>query len=288
MPRTDTHSPANFDPAEYTYAGFVDMHHEEGFEDIEDERANNLPYWRDSTDRRNGCDHCGTSGQRYIALFIHEPTQQVIVVGTQCATRLSLASRADLDVRRHAEAHARRVARENALQDPRVREAVAFLEQQLDAGNHGYNGFYFDILHKFNRYGNMSERQADAVLRAKARDEEYAARRAAQPVPTTPLEEGRRELAGTVVSTKWQDNDFGGSLKMLVVLDDLNKVWGSVPAAIDPDKGDRVTFTATVERSKDDEHFGFFKRPSKARIERDPESTTRDDFGVAYNERTES
>lgn len=62
-------------------------------------------------------------------------------------------------------------------------------------------------------------------------------------------------------------------------------VWGSVPASLDDDLYDllteldaedfvhmvrgheiRVSFTAAVERSDSDHTFGFFKRPSKARI----------------------
>lgn len=126
-----------------------------------------------------------------------------------------------------------------------------------------------------------------------------------------PLEEGRRPIVGVVLSTKWQDSDFGSTLKMLVRQDDGNKVWGSVPRSLwgsvprslesertyrierpsmpGPDavvisedetgwlcidrgedvptlKGRRVEFTATVERSRDDRHFGFFKRPSGAKL----------------------
>ena len=83
-----------------------------------------------------------------------------------------------------------------------------------------------------------------------------------------PLEEGRREIMGDVISTKWQDSDFGGGMKMLVREPNGNKIWGTVPAAIDtPDLVDEtVIFTATVKRSGNDEHFGFFSRPSAARI----------------------
>jgi hypothetical protein len=32
-------------------------------------------------------------------------------------------------------------------------------------------------------------------------------------------------------------------------------------------KGKRVSFVAAVEPSKDDQKFGFFKRPTKAKLE---------------------
>ena len=58
---------------------------------------------------------------------------------------------------------------------------------------------------------------------------------------------------------------------MLVEFDDGNRVWGTVPKALftgetSGPEGRRVVFTAKVERSGDDEHFGFFSRPSKAQF----------------------
>jgi hypothetical protein len=44
-------------------------------------------------------------------------------------------------------------------------------------------------------------------------------------------------------------------------------VWGTVPASIDNvQRGALVEFTATVQVSDNDPKFGFFKRPSKAKI----------------------
>jgi hypothetical protein len=55
-------------------------------------------------------------------------------------------------------------------------------------------------------------------------------------------------------------------MKMLVVTDTGWKVWGTMPAALDVDRGARVRFTATVKPSDDDPHFGFFSRPTKAQV----------------------
>ena len=85
--------------------------------------------------------------------------------------------------------------------------------------------------------------------------------KAAQPCP-----EGRIEITGTVMKVVERDGRFGWEHKMLVVADGW-KVWGSVPRALgDVEKGWTVRFTATVERSNDDENFGFYKRPSKASV----------------------
>jgi len=110
--------------------------------------------------------------------------------------------------------------------------------------------------------GQLSENQGAAVLR-------IAAEKAAEP-EAAPVEAGRIEITGKVVSTKWVDG-YGPrarAVKKMVVLDDRGfRVYGTVPAAIGGvERGERVAFTATVEASDDDETFGFFKRPTKARI----------------------
>ena len=114
-----------------------------------------------------------------------------------------------------------------------------------------------------------------------AKAEEFAARREregetedVEADPTTPLVEGRRQVTGVILSTKWQDSQYGETLKMLVKEDDGNKVWGTVPTVLQnmtlstqyhdengmwqeieaplPGglKGQAVVFTATVERSR--------------------------------------
>jgi hypothetical protein len=53
---------------------------------------------------------------------------------------------------------------------------------------------------------------------------------------------------------------------MLVQTADGWKAWGSVPSSLSGVKvGQFVQFQARVERSRDDEKFGFFSRPTKAR-----------------------
>jgi hypothetical protein len=79
--------------------------------------------------------------------------------------------------------------------------------------------------------------------------------------PTTPAPEGRVEVTGTVLSVKSQAGMYGISWKMLVKLEDNNKVWCSVPSSGSFVKGNKVTFVATFKRSKDDEHFSYGSRP---------------------------
>ena len=130
----------------------------------------------------------------------------------------------------------------------------------------------------------------DAVAEREARNAKEAARKAdAQPVPT-----GKTAITGTVVSWKEVQNTFSYYAETIlkVVVEDQRgfRVFGTCPAKLadaaydafyaDRDrsldgsdvwknealKGAMVTFTATVEQSKDDPAFGFFKRATKASL----------------------
>lgn len=99
--------------------------------------------------------------------------------------------------------------------------------------------------------------------------------------PSVPAPVGRVEVEGVVMSVKWQENDFGGSLKMLVEADPGFRVWTTVPRDLsnilvtyesgwqeyrEVTVGERVAFTATLAPSDDDPAFAFGKRPTKARV----------------------
>lgn len=80
---------------------------------------------------------------------------------------------------------------------------------------------------------------------------------------TIAWEEGRFEISGLIKSLKWVDTAYGSTLKMLVELEDGRKCYGSVPSKLDEvDTGDSIVFKATIQSSKDDKHFAFFKRPA--------------------------
>jgi hypothetical protein len=87
-------------------------------------------------------------------------------------------------------------------------------------------------------------------------------------------------VTGVIISTDIRDTSFGMQWKMLVRDDSGFKVWGSIPSKLHEPveengewltgqamKGKRVSFVAAVEPSKDDQKFGFFKRPTKAKLE---------------------
>lgn len=122
----------------------------------------------------------------------------------------------------------------------------------------------------------LSEKQIEAVRRIAARAAEWEASKAAEAIALAAvpgLTEGRQRIVGEVVTVKWSNGQYP-ALKMLVRLADGNKVYGTVPAALDPypdaDEqtlvGATVEFTGTIEPSADDPHFGFFSRPAKASV----------------------
>lgn len=141
--------------------------------------------------------------------------------------------------------------------------------------------FRAELARKLYRFGSLSDAQVDAVRRGIERQAE----RAAEIASAGPFPEGRVLIEGEVVSDKWtEDRGYGSQHKMLVKLADGNKIYGTVPRTIedacvnswDQQTGDvipgmelrgaHVRFTATAERSRDDEHFGFYSRPTKAEI----------------------
>ena len=141
------------------------------------------------------------------------------------------------------------------------------------------NEFVSDVRSKLYRFGSLSERQVEAVVKAAHRFQERLDRSANEVL--APVIEGTYVVMGKVLSETVKDSPYGPTHKMLVEVDTplgIYRVWGSVPATLegsyDDDghftygvqSGDRVAFTASVERSQRDENFGFFKRPRGARI----------------------
>lgn len=130
------------------------------------------------------------------------------------------------------------------------------------------NPFIADLFSKAHRY-DLTDKQVAAVERVAAKAAEAAERDAALDAAgvAVPRTVDRIDVEGTVRSVKFVENQYGGSLKMLVEHDTGWKVWGTVPGSLDyPEVGDRVAFVARVEPSTDDKRFGFFSRPTKARV----------------------
>ena len=137
------------------------------------------------------------------------------------------------------------------------------------------NKFASSLEVSFAQYGKLSEKQSAAVLKIidadNARKAEWAEKAKAERDAAEDVPEGKQQITGTVISVKDRASGYGTVVFKMLVKDDRGfKVWGTVPQAIWDAVGDervtgqRVTFSATITQSPDDEKFGFFKRPTKA------------------------
>ncbi len=130
-----------------------------------------------------------------------------------------------------------------------------------------------DIAGKVRIFGALSEKQA-AVL-----EREFSNRAAT--TETTDAPSGKQVITGEILSTKFVDNAFNGAIKMLVRDDRGFKVYGTRPTSLDgAQRGCRVTFSATLEVSKDDTTFAFFSRPTKGALLSSPDQANDDVEGT--------
>jgi hypothetical protein len=274
QPRTDIHRPTDLVTEDYDYVGAYYNGSASGPGDLSDRAIALRKLVAQSTTTRyhsgTQCDHCGAHIV-YVAVVKHLPTGDHLAIGETCldnrfarATRDFQAMRAAAKLDRQA--HAIRSAWDA------YRSANPADWDALEAST---NGFVVDVLRKGRRYGNLSDRQFSAIIRAVARDAEFEARKveAAKVAPaTTTVPLGNAVLEGTIVSTKWVEGYMPGSSveKMLVkVSTDAGefRVFGTIPASIHgAGKGDVIRFTASCSASENDTAFGFFSRPRNATI----------------------
>lgn len=225
--------------------------------------------------RKGTCDHCGARFD-WGAVYAHASGKH-IVVGNVCADKtLAVPTRHDLEVNRlKSRLAAQRLAARKAAAAHVQAEAQGFA--WLYSGKHD-NATLDDIARKGLQFGGLTVRQVECVKRIHdgtpaewevkrvARQAQRAAEEAAaQPVPQV---DGRINFEGIVLTTKEQEGYMPGTTctKVLVQHATGYKLWGTMPSALVAKRGDVVAFSARVERSSNDEKFGFFSRPTKPRL----------------------
>lgn len=262
MARKDPHRPVNLVPEDYTPVGYYDCGWDsDGF-------STELPSSYDPVgpyaDKPERCDHCGAH-IRYGCILAWAGGGH-IHVGEICMGNRFTLSTAKFQKLRKAAALDRKAQKiKTAWAEYRAANEADW--EALDASE---NGFVQDVLRKGRLYGNLSDKQLAAIQKAVDQDVEKMIAAAAAP-PTAPVPTGKGvAIEGVVVSVKWQDSYYGGTQKMLVVVETPEgefKVWGTVPSSLpNTEKGDRVSFVAEVSPSEDDKSFGFFKRPRNAQV----------------------
>jgi hypothetical protein len=270
--RTDVHSPKNLITEDYELVNCFDNQTAWAITEYGLTISRKLHADDELGRGANQCHHCGAH-IRYFAVLEHTPTGKYIVAGETCVDNRFSRATADFQrLRKQAELDRAQQRIKRALEQFAADNSdVAFLATGELPESISWNNFVSDISRKLRMYGEISTRQLtavrDAIQRAEQQNAERAARKAAEATQiTSDVVEGRIEISGEVLSTKWIESQFGSSLKMLVRDARGFKVFGSVPSSISANRGDRVRFVATVERSRDDSQFGFFSRPSKAAV----------------------
>jgi len=290
--RTDIHRPQVFEPTDYECRAPWDtqppvpdvrsFRDAEGFARAMKERERYMDAMRAEFGGRvpHNCDHCG-AWFRYCWSVDHKPSGAVVAMGEQCVdNRLDLPGHDAFRMRFLQDA-----ASKAAAENKRVEELGAWITANADVAawlmsrTEDRFAFIREMALQAARKP-LSENQTAAVRRlmAKAaeRDAQRAAERAAQPVPMSPAPVGRVKVVGTIVKVKEQLGpiEFGRpawiTYKMIVALEDGNRVWTTVPREVLNGvgyglaelPGTKIELTATFERSDRDEHFSFGKRPS--------------------------
>jgi len=218
------------------------------------------------------CDHCGT-WFKWGVIYKNIKTDKYIVVGHICSKKTF-----DFDSKRDREVYQLKLRVERAKEAHRMRQIACEFIEANDLSEDIVVDHYIvkDIRSRLERWGKISEKQIALVRKLAAES-----RKPKEPeLEYKPCEEGRIQISGKILCTKCQENTYspyGGTvLKMLVLDNRMFKVWGTVPESICWDAegncltgkliGKDVCFIGTVTKSKDDECFGFFKRPSKAKL----------------------
>lgn len=252
-----------------------------------------------------GCRRCGGTGQYSFNGFdsICYACGGVLAgrlgrkVGDRDAAVKHAKAREKARARRLAASEAKRlerVAKRDAKVDALRRqypEVMAYLESlEMDEwGNtQTRNPFISALRDRAVNEGFMTDKMAAAAMKIIDKEKAEAAR------PKIEVIEGRGVITGAIVGVRRVESQWGSTLKATIADDRGFRIYGSLAGNLvdeaynewlksvkgrenyygdeswlDACKGKRVTFTARVERSRDDVEFGFFTRPSKAEFIKD-------------------
>jgi hypothetical protein len=277
--RTDIHRPASeaFNPEAYDCHGVFDNHELWGNAAARGQAIRSLVNqgYRFGHGSSDMCGHCGAR-MRYAALMVHREVKEFIFVGETCLdNRFQLAKGEFARLRKAGKLNSQRATRAEVAE--RTFEENPWLNEIVE---HELTDGFLASLHEQAREGKiLSARQIEAGQAALVKAIQRKAERAIEDANAVPAPEGKVTVRGEVKSKKWQESEFGGQLKMLVLADEGFKVWSTVPASLlgtsvlvdgdwietlDVNVGERVEFTATLTRSSNDETFAIAKRPTKA------------------------
>ncbi len=215
------------------------------------------------------CQHCGAH-LRYCCIFRNTVNGELIVVGETCAEKRMGLTLDQLEIdRQKAKNQAIETRAWRAAQISTWLEADRTREDLLKwLGEQSYDEFYSSLLRHFRENGSLTEAQEAAAWKSKARQAAWETKKAEEAALAQPAPEGRLQVTGEILSTRWVDSQFGSTKKMVVKAEGGFRFYCTVPSSISGDAqvGSKISLTVTLERSRDDETFAWGSRPSKAEI----------------------
>lgn len=279
MARNDIHCPTNFKPQDYDVVDyFGELTVEDGIREQYGQDAMRLYEDGDRSGNPhpdlNQCDLCG---QHFVhgAVLVHTHGD-VVTVGGICMSGIAgvpaLSDGDRLYRVKRAMREAQRVAN--------LRGMLA-ANTGLNAALHTDHYISQDLRAKLIEWGTLSDKQVKLAFKLQADVANRPPELEPAPVPVT---DDRVRVEGTILSTKEVDGFYGSTTKCLIQVPTDGgafKLWGTLPQkATDAQwdherehgewpeiKGAKIAFTARLEPSRDDEAFGFYKRPTKVEVE---------------------
>lgn len=283
MARTDIHRPSAINPDDYQFVAWEYLR--EAYDDptimVGERMAIRAHMERTGGDysrhqHGGNCHICGAAAV-YTALFYHAPSNSYVRTGEDCAAKIEGGLDASAFRKRISaweEARAGKNKARTILEGKGLAGAWTIYNATIETRTYD-ESVVQDMVDKLVRYGNLSDKAAAYLAKLVERIENApaidAARKAeAAAASPVPVSDKRMTVEGVVLAIKqpaWARELNQDVYKMLVRTDAGWKVYGSRPASLAGiERGARVQFDAKVTASKDDAKFGFYSRPTKARI----------------------
>jgi hypothetical protein len=183
---------------------------------------------------------------------------------------LGYTTQAEIDRKARAaikrqEARERAAARKRAARE-RAYDAALVADPELKEAFEASHKIILSISDQLFRKGEITDKQRTAAIKIAKQEKERAAQETERKTGLTNLEAGKQEITGTILNFKDVESQYGITTKMLVQLDNGNRLFGTCPRSLMSDekvqRGSKVAFVATVEPKETG--FGFFSRPTKA------------------------
>lgn len=271
--RTDIHRPSAIKIEDYRSIGYIYLWPAQ-YDDIgfalwnrqERERINELVRangWHWSNHEHGGtCGICGATA-RFVGVFVHVPTGEVIYVGHECAEHVEIGNSGAFDALKKR-IHAEQERRRNTINARKL--IVEYGIPEMECGQYSHD-ILRDMWGKLVQYGSLSEKQVAFAKRLIAEAKAPKVAPVAEPVPTEDAPEGRTIVTGTILGKKTVESPYGNTVKVLVQSAAGWKVWSTLPMSLsDANKGAHVQFTATLKRSDKDRYFAYASRPTMGKV----------------------